>query len=96
MYGAGPVADPHLYDPDDRLKFKVENGGLFEDVPRRADGAAIIADPRNDEHVIIAGLQSAFLLFHNRAVDHVRAQRRTSRRTSSRRRAGSRPGTTSG
>jgi hypothetical protein len=33
---------------------------------------AIVADPRNDETLIIAGLQSAFLLFHNHAVDYVR------------------------
>ena len=73
VYGAGPVADPALYDPRDRAKFRVESGGLFEDVPRLADGTALIGDPRNDEHVIIAGLQAAFLLFHNRAVDLVRA-----------------------
>jgi hypothetical protein len=72
VYGAGPVADQHLYDPDDRVKLRVETGGLFEDLPRRADGAAIVADPRNDEHVVISGLHCAFLRFHNRAVDHVR------------------------
>ncbi len=47
---------------------------MFEDLPRRADGAAIVGDPRNDEHLIISGLHCAFLLFHNHAVDHVRAQ----------------------
>jgi hypothetical protein len=73
VYGAGPIADPLLYDPVDRIKFKVESGGLFEDLPRTAEGRAIIADPRNDEHVILAGLHAAFLLFHNRAVDYVRA-----------------------
>src|SRR5215475_6605463 len=46
---------------------------MFEDVPRTSDGTAIISDPRNDEHVIIAGLQCAFILFHNRAVDQARA-----------------------
>ena len=44
---------------------------MFEDLPR-ADGTAIIADPRNDENLMIAGLQSAFLLFHNRVVDKLR------------------------
>jgi Animal haem peroxidase len=73
VYGDGPIADPLLYDPADRIKFKVESGGLFEDLPRTAEGRAIIADPRNDEHVILAGLQAAFLMFHNRAVDYVRA-----------------------
>ena len=37
--------------------------------PATRDGTAIIADPRNDENLIIAGLHAAFLLFHNRAVD---------------------------
>jgi hypothetical protein len=74
VYGAGPVADPLLYDPRDRAKFRVESGGLFEDLPRTADGAAIVADPRNDENLVIAGLQAAFLKFHNNAVDFARAR----------------------
>ncbi|MCX8115100.1 MAG: hypothetical protein N3D71_08525, partial [Burkholderiaceae bacterium] len=74
VYGAGPVADPLLYDPRDRAKFRVESGGQFEDLPRMPDGAAIVADPRNDENLVIAGLQAAFLKFHNRAVDFVRAR----------------------
>jgi Animal haem peroxidase len=73
VYGAGPVGSPQLYDPADRAKLKVESGGLFEDVPRMADGTAIIADPRNDENVVISGLQAAFLRFHNNAVDRLRA-----------------------
>ena len=73
LYGAGPVADPTLYDGADRAKFKVESGGAFEDLPRLADNRALIADPRNDEHVMISGLQAAMMLFHNRVVDRVRA-----------------------
>ena len=34
--------------------------------------AAILPDPRNDENLIIAGLQCAFILFHNNAVDWAR------------------------
>ena len=74
VYGAGPVAQQELYEPSDHIKLKLESGGLFEDLPRRADGTAIIGDPRNDENLIIAGLHCAFLLFHNRAVDYVRDQ----------------------
>ena len=73
------MAQQELYDPADHVKLKLESGGLFEDLPRRADGTAIVGDPRNDENLIIAGLHCAFLRFHNRAVDHVRgeaAQRR--------------------
>jgi hypothetical protein len=73
VYGGGPDASLQLYNPADRVKFKVESGGLFEDLPRGADGSAIIADPRNDENLMIAGLQAAFLLFHNRVVDQLRA-----------------------
>lgn len=74
VFGGGPVVDPQLYDPADRVKLLVESGGRFEDLPRAADNSAIIADPRNDEHLVIAGLQAAFLLFHNRAVDLVRSR----------------------
>ncbi len=73
VYGAGPVGSPHLYDANDRAKVKVESGGLFEDVPRMPDGTAIVADPRNDENVVISGLQAAFLKFHNNVADRLRA-----------------------
>ena len=73
VYGRGPVADPLLYDMGDPAKLVVESGGVFEDLPRTPAGRAIIADPRNDEHVMIAGLQAAFLCFHNRVVDQLRA-----------------------
>lgn len=72
VYGGGPLADPNLYEPAGRgrhpTKFRVESGGLFEDLPR-SGGTAVIADPRNDENLMIAGLQAAFLLFHNKVVD---------------------------
>ncbi len=77
VYGGGPTVSPQLYDPADRDKFLVEHGGLFEDLPRGANGKAAVADPRNDENLIIAGLQCAFLLFHNRVVDDLRRQRRS-------------------
>jgi hypothetical protein len=73
VYGGGPVASPALYEPD-RIKLRIESGGRFEDVPRAGDGTAIIADPRNDENVIISGLQAAMILAHNRTVDHLRGQ----------------------
>jgi hypothetical protein len=74
VYGQGPVADQALYDPADTAKLKLESGGLFEDLPRTHDNRAIIADPRNDEHLILAGLHAAFIRFHNNAVDKVRAE----------------------
>jgi hypothetical protein len=83
VYGGGPLADPDLYvrpggrrSRDHPTRFKIESGGLFEDVPRDRHGAAIIADPRNDENLIISGLQAAFLSFHNNAVGLVAADDR--------------------
>ena len=63
----------------------------------RAD-SAIIADPRNDENMMIAGLQAAIILFHNKAVDHVRDARPSALVRGGVRDApaSSRPGTTSG
>jgi hypothetical protein len=75
VYGDGPAGSPQLYDPADPVKFRIESGGLFEDLPREPlSHRAIISDPRNDENLVIAGLQAAFLLFHNRMVDRLRAQ----------------------
>ncbi len=80
VYGGGPLADPELYVWSKRgrfhrhpTKFAIETGGLFEDVPRDGNGTAIIADPRNDENLMISGLHAAFLSFHNKAVDFIRA-----------------------
>ena len=74
VYGGGPALQPELYEKKDPAKFRVESGGKFEDLPRAADGRATIADKRNDQNLIIAGLHCAFLLFHNRAVDLVRSR----------------------
>ena len=69
----GRTTTPALYtfERGHAPKFKIGFGGLFEDLPRTANGTAIIADPRNDENLIIAGLHAAFLLFHNKAVEYV-------------------------
>lgn len=71
VYGGGPLDSPALYEDDDPFRFRVESGGQFEDLPRRADGSAIIGDDRNDENMIIGGLHAAFLLFHNQVMDRV-------------------------
>src|SRR4030095_10703813 len=81
VYGGGPLVNPELFvSPGDRrerpTKLRIESGGLFEDVPRDRDHIAIIADPRNDENMMISGLQAAFILFHNNAVDLVKYEHR--------------------
>ena len=73
VYGSGPAASPQLYSAHDRAKLRIESGGAFEDLPRAGDGSAIIADPRNDENLVLAGLQCAFIKFHNNAVDSLRS-----------------------
>jgi len=75
VYAGGPGGNPELYDPADPIKFRIESGGQFEDLPRDPiNHVAIIGDPRNDENMVIAGLNAAFLLFHNHAVDLIRTQ----------------------
>jgi len=46
---------------------------LERDLPRGPDKKAQIGDPRNDENLIVAQLHTAFLRFHNAAVDWVLA-----------------------
>jgi hypothetical protein len=72
VYGRGPMEDPQFYDREDRAKLRVERNGQFEDLPRTSARTAVIADPRNDENLMIAGLQVAMLRFHNRIVDKLR------------------------
>jgi hypothetical protein len=75
VYGDGPQGSPELYDSSDPIKFRVESGGQFEDLPRDPiTNQAFLGDPRNDENMMIAGMHAAFLLFHNHAVDLVRSQ----------------------
>jgi hypothetical protein len=75
LYGRGPVNEPQFYDSGDRDKLRLEtnvNGVL--DLGRDGDGRAIIPDRRNDENLIIVQLHKAVAQFHNRIVDHARAQ----------------------
>ncbi len=77
VYGGGPSRSPQLYVRANRRvgpKLRIESGGLFEDVPRTRNGVAIIGDPRNDENMVISGLQAAFIKFHNNVVDLVTKQ----------------------
>jgi hypothetical protein len=77
VYSGGPNRSPQLYGHEgSRIKLKVGFGGLFEDLPRDSRGVAILGDPRNDENIMLAGLHAAVLLFHNKAVDHVKARDR--------------------
>jgi heme peroxidase len=72
VYGDGPQRTPQLYEEPDLKHLKVGVSGFLNDipdVPREANGTAILADGRNDENLIIAQLHAAFLRFHNRLID---------------------------
>ncbi len=81
VYGSGPGASPHLYDQSDGQGIKMlleplgsdgKDGVNKLDVPRNAQNTALIGDPRNDENLIVNGLQILFLRFHNVMVDAIR------------------------
>ncbi|MGY2134469.1 peroxidase family protein [Hymenobacter sp. HD11105] len=77
LYGAGPAANPHFYDARTRnIKFLIEsldpgNPAAHADLPRNSQLTALIADPRNDENVIISQLHLALLRFHNALADEL-------------------------
>ena len=101
VYGGGPIASPQLYDPS--RPGQVPGGAAAAcsrtcRAPRTARRSS--RDPRNDENLIISGLQAAFILFHNRVVDRaVRGHQGTMPADSADvfdQAAGWSPGTTSG
>jgi hypothetical protein len=80
VYGRGPDQDRLLYDRASELdraapiKFLVDVDAP-RDLPRTSQERAIIADPRNDENVIVSQLHLAFLRFHNEVTDHLAVTR---------------------
>jgi len=70
LYGDGPVGHPFLYQRRDPAKFLL---GVDEaDLQRNPEGIAVIADPRNDSHLLISQMHLAMLKAHNAFVDEVR------------------------
>lgn len=65
VYGRGPSLDPQLYDPTRPGWLLLSTHDGLSDLPRLADGTALVGDPRNDENVIICQLQIAFVRLHN-------------------------------
>ena len=70
LYGDGPVGHPFLYQRGDPAKFLLGVDGT--DVPRNAEGLAIIGDPRNDSYMLMAQMHLAMLNVHNGFVDEAR------------------------
>ena len=75
LYGPGPEMAPHLYAFDNRDRFSgrllAGASGTPQDLPRNRQGRALIADPRNDENVVLAQLHLGLLHFHNAVADHL-------------------------
>jgi hypothetical protein len=84
IYGAGP--DPHRFlFARNEPKFLIgkasaspdAEGGTIPDLPndleRTRHGVALIGDHRNDENLLVAQTHLAFLKFHNKVVDHLKA-----------------------
>jgi hypothetical protein len=70
VYGSGPVASPYLFERNDSAKLLLGAGGA--DVPRNGQGIALIGDPRNDVHLLMAQFHLAMLELHNMLVDRLR------------------------
>jgi hypothetical protein len=68
VYGDGPVGSPFLYDREDPAKLLTAG----HDLPRNAQGIALVGDPRNDVHLFMSQLHHAFLRLHNLVVDRIR------------------------
>jgi hypothetical protein len=79
LYGRGPSDQPYLYDGTklllgDQLVPVRDRNPAPHDLPRAGSNSlgvrrAIIADPRNDENVIVSQLHGLFLQFHNAVAD---------------------------
>jgi hypothetical protein len=77
VYGGGPLVSPELYDPADREKLLIaglNDPTVPDDMPRRADGTAIVPESRNEENLIVCQIHVAFMKFHNALVDLVRSR----------------------
>jgi hypothetical protein len=72
LYATGPTVSPHLYEQSsNQTKLLTSADGV--DLARTSEGVALIGDPRNDENMVLAQLHLAFIKFHNRVVDELRA-----------------------
>lgn len=75
VYGDGPSSSPLLYQEDGvRMKLGAALTGAANDpratdLPRGANGQALLGDPRNDENRIVGSLHAIVLRFHNQIAD---------------------------
>lgn len=70
VYCGGPAAFPSIYAADQKhFLIQEPNPNGVRDLPRNANGSAILCEGRNDENEIISQMHVAFLKFHNRLID---------------------------
>ena len=74
LYGSGQIGSPFLYRRDDpaQLLLGRNDRGEEADVPRNAEGIALIGDPRNDVHIVVSQMHVAMIRVHNRLVELAR------------------------
>jgi hypothetical protein len=75
LYGDGPTGAPYLYGRRDPASL-LEGAGLPDggaDLPRNHEGTALVADPRQDVHVLISQMHLGMIRAHNRLVVRLRA-----------------------
>lgn len=73
VYGLGPADQPYLMQRAAPEMLLIGGEPERPDLPRNAEGVALIGDPRNDVHGLMARLQLAFLQAHNTLVRRHRA-----------------------
>ncbi len=75
LYGPGPEMSPHLYSFYEQEHFSgrllTGPSGTRQDLPRNRQGRALVADPRNDENVVLAQLHLGITRFHNEVVSRL-------------------------
>lgn len=69
LYGDGPAGAPYLFSRRDPASLLEGD----EDLPRNQEGTALVADPRQDVHVLISQMHLGMIRAHNRLVVRLRA-----------------------
>lgn len=70
VYGGGPTGSPQLYEADGKhFRVQAPNPNGVIDLPREANGRAVLVEGRNDENQILSQIHVAWLRVHNRLVD---------------------------
>lgn len=65
LYGLGPADQPYLVQRASPFLMLIGGEADRPDLPRNSEGVALIGDPRNDVHGLMARMHLAFLGAHN-------------------------------